>query len=409
MAAGFNCFREWYLRLDPLYPIRLYYANCSGDPELKIRAKAWTEEAKQELFKWTSRLLSEKCIEEKKKPLIEEIKKILNSQSISSSAAIEYYYKLFKYIYDNFSKNIYWVKNQAKYLLRGDINPYPLLITMLRPLDTIITTNYDLFTELSIYSLFNMGIDYGIDGEDLTSITPWGKHPFEPYSWSRNFVTLLKLHGSINWLKCPACGHFYNTFFTPAIMQSVKHVLKELDGWLRKEYSFSPCCYLFKSIKTEIPLIPPTLKKSMMVGHLANIWEKAIWEIACATELIFIGYSLSESDKHIRQLIEDAFALRRNGKANSYILNQIRLLKENLSIDIDIDVDTNKLKKDFEKFLMKVPKVTIICGKDKSYKTRTRYEDFFSRLGITLSPVPLYASEYFSEEFLKLNPDDIIY
>ncbi len=407
LAAGINRFRLWYLRLHPLYPYILHNGNYSEDLDLKIKPKAWAKDTEKEFNKWTSGLLHEKCIKEENKRLIEEIRKILNRHTVSSSVAMEYYCDLFDNIYTDFSKNIYWIKDQAKYLLQGKIDPYPLLISKLRPLDTIITTNYDLFTEMSISSLFDMGINYGIEGEDLTNITPWGRYPFEPYSSGSNFITLLKLHGSINWLKCSICGHFYNTFNTPASMQSVKHILKEQDKLLRKEFSLGPCCYLFKPSETEIPLIPPTLKKSKEIGLIAKIWEKAVWEIASATELTFIGYSLSESDKYIRQLIKEAIEQRRRN-ASSYVLNQmIQQLKP--KNEKKKGGDPFKVKKEIEKFLENVPKVTIICDKDESYKTRKRYEDFFSGFGITPTPVLRHASEYLSEEFLELNPDDIIY
>jgi hypothetical protein len=153
-------------------------------------------------------------------------------------------------------------------------------------------------------------------------------------------------------------------------------------------------------------LIPPTLEKGVNVGFLAKLWEKARFEVACATELVFVGYSLSESDTHIRELVEGAIRLRQSGKANHHALNQVMV--QELAAKKG-DVRAGKVpSKGIE--LQKCPlKVRVVCGRDESGEARKRYGDFFGSLGLRVEAVAVRAGEYFTQAFLRLRPKEVVF
>jgi len=403
MARGLPSFREWFCRLHPLYPYILGMDNYAGDPFLKIEARNFGEEIRKLFVEWLRWLLSQPGFDE---GFREDMKAVLDRVSeFSREALVDEYLSLINNAYSQLLKDDEWVREQARYLLQGRINPYTLLVALLGPDDSLITTNYDLFLETVIrstlaYSAGTIGIDYHIN--DLIWITPWGEHgqPFYSPPLEEKNIPLLKLHGSINLLRCPACGRLYFTLDTPAVVPAVKYTLEECAKWLWEKQMTHPCCYLFRPDRAEIPLIPPTLKKSLSVGYLAKIWERARLEIACASELVFIGYALSESDKHIRELIRSAISLRSSGKANDYVIERLMEVAQRESAKKNKKAISEALKIDLRSLPLRV---TLVCG--EADDTAKRYEEFFTQLGIHIENTKKRDSEYLIESFLELPLD----
>jgi NAD-dependent SIR2 family protein deacetylase len=106
-------------------------------------------------------------------------------------------------------------------------------------------------------------------------------------------VKLLKLHGSKNWLQCSSCDRIYAVNLSgefnhnPTKNLKCKHCKRNLgfDSTLEKQ------------------LIMPTYLKDLKNIQYKLIWQNAAIEIAEATKIVFIGYSLPEADYEIRQLL----------------------------------------------------------------------------------------------------------
>ena len=105
-------------------------------------------------------------------------------------------------------------------------------------------------------------------------------------------LKILKLHGSFNWVQCPNCqGVFVNLEnepfelpFTPMYC-SVCQKNKQGD-YIPKQY-----------------IITPTFLKDFSSTHFRSIWWNAGYEIAEASHIVFIGYSLPQADYDLRFLL----------------------------------------------------------------------------------------------------------
>jgi len=125
----------------------------------------------------------------------------------------------------------------------------------------------------------------------------------EPHSNGQPFPRLgllLKLHGSLNWAQCPACGGLQ--------LSSHHRVLNELyqAPWHSR---CSVCCELRVSI-----IIPPTFHKVMSNFYLQQIWKRAEEELRQAGRIVFCGYSFPDADMHIKYLLKRAEVNRPGGQ-----------------------------------------------------------------------------------------------
>lgn len=153
---------------------------------------------------------------------------------------------------------------------------------------TIITFNYDCLLEAAATSL-GVKLSYRIPQD---WIAPDSKCTFHADEDDLG-VTLLKLHGSINW----SIGSRTPVDYTTNNRTTVP-ILNIYDSYdlLRKD--------------EKIPhLMPPTWRKS---PHpvLSRIWEEAVKAIRSATRIAVIGYSMPTSDDYFRFLL--ASGLRNN-------------------------------------------------------------------------------------------------
>ena len=102
-------------------------------------------------------------------------------------------------------------------------------------------------------------------------------------------VKLLKIHGSMNWLQCTNCQQLFTKFGEKLITGrswKCRHCAEhEIEAPLRGS------------------LIMPTFLKNFSNFQLKLVWQNAAVELMEATRLVFIGYSLPESDFEFRQLL----------------------------------------------------------------------------------------------------------
>lgn len=136
------------------------------------------------------------------------------------------------------------------------------------------------------------------------------------------YPLLLKLHGSINWGWCKSCGHVFNVDHSPCeiapgpwVLESMDHPIcpfhPESHWWPHEastEYHYTPL------------LIPPTWSKAAHSSVLQDIWRQAHAEIVGTRRLVFIGYSLPETDIHMRYLLKSAL-LEREREPNIMVIN----------------------------------------------------------------------------------------
>ena len=145
---------------------------------------------------------------------------------------------------------------------------------------TFLSLNYDRLLDDALLALKEQGVymDYVIDF----------RNPEEEWSppLPGKGVPFLKLHGSLNWLYCPTCS---TVRLTPG--ESVeKYLLRgevcEKDG-----------------SDQQVLLVPPSWHKEYVNPYFVAIWHRAERELRQVGKVVFIGYSLPESDIQVRYLL----------------------------------------------------------------------------------------------------------
>lgn len=105
-------------------------------------------------------------------------------------------------------------------------------------------------------------------------------------------VKLLKLHGSMNWLQCSNCQRLFVSFDRKITIPN--YIDTEECRHCRK-YKISATL--------QGSLIMPTFLKDLSNFQIKLIWQNAAVELMEADRVVFIGYSLPESDFEFRQLL----------------------------------------------------------------------------------------------------------
>lgn len=174
-------------------------------------------------------------------------------------------------------------------------NPFEIFFAKrLKPLDTVITTNYDTFAEDALRSLYKNKIDFGSEVSSY-QIIPGGFKKDVNHENKAN-ITLLKLHGSLNWLLCPKCGELSDfPFQNMAVVADTQHYQIYDRKYLSCPKDGSP---------RESLVVVPSLIRQYANQHLQNIWQVAERKIIRATDLYFIGYSMPEADIHVKYLFK---------------------------------------------------------------------------------------------------------
>ena len=150
---------------------------------------------------------------------------------------------------------------------------YRFVKEILQPQDTIITFNYDLVLE-KVFNDLKIPFDYGISESQ------------------KDDRLILKLHGSANWVYCKNCGQSYPT-----------RDYSGLDALLGKIK-----CHNCKVKKLEPILIPPTLYKDYQDQErgslIRGLWSKANEELYTAENVVFIGFSMAQTDAYVQELFK---------------------------------------------------------------------------------------------------------
>jgi NAD-dependent SIR2 family protein deacetylase len=165
----------------------------------------------------------------------------------------------------------------------------------------VITTNYDLIVDTAMMYLseFRLG-DGALPAYHCAISTDFYRNE------TSHFGTLLKLHGSLNWLYCRTC---HRLEIGASDSRKYLKVLGRLVGpSLEQSYrTDSGACPTCQS-KLRPLLIAPTHLKNYRNPHLAQVWYEAERVLREAERVIFIGYSLPEDDVEVIYLLKRSMA-----------------------------------------------------------------------------------------------------
>lgn len=178
-------------------------------------------------------------------------------------------------------------------LMRGSAKPHTsaahtTILRQLKGKDTVITFNYDTVIEESIPregQLWSPRDGYGLAAGGVRKdwAKKWGeRHNVNPVSNST--ISLLKLHGSLNWAQNNAIR------------------LKPRPYVVRSRGS--------AAVFDKCSILPPGWHKRISINPYKHLWRKARLSLERCTALAIIGYSLPETDMLARGLFAEVSRLR---------------------------------------------------------------------------------------------------
>jgi len=176
---------------------------------------------------------------------------------------------------------------------------------------SIITLNYDTLLEQAFDHLFKkVGyIDYAIplmNYEKLPQLNQYNFwiNPKEPILVVENEnpvpFKILKLHGSLNWKYCNCCNL---TLLTPWDRNIDLNKGKFLGYTYPEKQEYEYSCPIDRT-EFQTLIIPPSYLKFLNHPVISQLITESSREIRIAKKIVFVGYSLSNADIHIKALFK---------------------------------------------------------------------------------------------------------
>jgi hypothetical protein len=153
---------------------------------------------------------------------------------------------------------------------------------------TVISTNYDCSIEWNILEYGEANIadelfDYGFNWRDVRSGEVYYRSPEANYK-------MFKLHGSIDWLKCPRCGFIYINPTSDIYGLPLENRKNDATQCHCGYWPLQPV------------LVTPSYIREYRDSNILQIWRLSAEELRIADEWIIAGYSLPMEDFAIRSL-----------------------------------------------------------------------------------------------------------
>jgi hypothetical protein len=173
---------------------------------------------------------------------------------------------------------------------------------------SVITTNWDIILDNKVFAYINEEpvpkgrdingvVDYCCYMSSLEEKDRLVKPGLYALGKGAYNVKILKLHGSLNWLQCPKCQRLYVKFY-----RSWNAGYIFLDKYCRH------CEHNYQTQNSEahkliLNIITPTFLKNLNNIQNKLCWQNAGLELAEASKVVFIGYSLPLADFEFKQLL----------------------------------------------------------------------------------------------------------
>lgn len=164
---------------------------------------------------------------------------------------------------------------------------------------TLISTNYDTAIEQVLYRTLMASnasvaraVDFGMPWRDIN------RDQIHPRPADAQ-LAVLKLHGSLNWLRCEICGHAYINVHKRILP------LEFMETPSPAGYNACHCTGRLRAV-----MVAPSLVRDIRDSNLLGIWTAAQEEFRRADEWIFIGFSFPSEDIAIRSMLLRAWHSR---------------------------------------------------------------------------------------------------
>jgi NAD-dependent SIR2 family protein deacetylase len=182
-------------------------------------------------------------------------------------------------------------------------NHYSMLDSLFPAPDSpaVITTNYDLVVDTALMFLSEHrqpggGIpNYYCGMANMAMLPP-----------NQKFGTLLKLHGSLNWLYCRTCQRLeLGATESTRFISKFQHIVgRDLRSSLTADGAPCPVC----GRPLRPMLVAPSHLKDYRNPHLGQVWYEAQRVLRQADSVVFVGYSLPDDDVEVVYLLKRGLA-----------------------------------------------------------------------------------------------------
>lgn len=190
---------------------------------------------------------------------------------------------------------------------------------------SLITLNYDTLPEQAFNFMFRKRgyLDYSfhlMNYDNLDELKPFNFwiNPNVPISINEGDnpvpFKIIKLHGSLNWKYCNCCNQVLLTPWDREID------LNKGTFWgytYPEKEKYELACPLDQT-EFQTLIIPPSFVKYLTHPIMSQLMSEASREIRKAKKIVFIGYSLSDPDLHIKAL----FKKHLNENVKIYVVNK---------------------------------------------------------------------------------------
>lgn len=167
------------------------------------------------------------------------------------------------------------------------------LAEKMRKGDVIWNFNYDLLLDNALYEKGRFSDSGYIINADYTLVDEmWERTRDTPSD-----VTMLKLHGSLNWLKCKTCDCALLLRHRKSV-QNLWTTIKDLPMATIN----CPKCGAVKEVGLERVIVPPSMVKSYREVQIRYLWKYAS-SIKNINHIVVIGFSFSEQDPEVEMLL----------------------------------------------------------------------------------------------------------
>jgi hypothetical protein len=154
-------------------------------------------------------------------------------------------------------------------------------------------------------AIINFNYDIGVDFALLKSRLTYN-YCVDPGAIFSNAISLLKLHGSLNWRKCTNCGKV-----------GIIHINDYFDALHRSSFNrqppgnnicigtdnFASICHTCKQPLETFPfIVPPSWNKQEHYKVISPVWQCAAKELKEASCIFICGYSLPPTDQFFQNL-----------------------------------------------------------------------------------------------------------
>ncbi len=159
-------------------------------------------------------------------------------------------------------------------------------------------------------------------------------NPREPVKIADNNpvpIKIIKLHGSLNWKYCNCCNQ---TLLTPWDRTIDLNKGKFLGYTYPDNEKYEYVCPL-DGTEFQTLIMPPTYLKHLNHPIISQLMSEAAREVRDAKKIVFIGYSLSDADVHIKalfrkQLRDNQEVIVVNKKKHTPMLNKYYSLSKSV-------------------------------------------------------------------------------